>query len=349
MTPNPFLGTLFHALGGFAAASFYLPFKKVRQWSWETYWVVGGVQLWIICPLIVALVTVPSLLTVYQQSSWGILALTFFLGVGWGVGHLTFGLSLRYLGLSLGMGLTLGLITFFGTLLPPLFGGTLPQLLEVTAGRFALGGLLVCMVGVFFCTWAGISKERELSDEAKKETIQEFNFSKGVAVALFSGLMSSCFALAVQEGDSIQKLARDHGAQVLYANNAPFLLILMGGGLANIAACLVLNLRNRTGGNYTDRKAPLLINYLFCTAAGVIAYVEFFFYGMGESQMGEYSFSSWPIHMAFIIVLSNVWGLLLHEWRGTSKWTRFLLLLGLLALVASTLVTAYGSYLDTKT
>jgi L-rhamnose-H+ transport protein len=123
----------------------------------------------------------------------------------------------------------------------------------------------------------------------------------------------------------------------------------MGGGLANITACLVFNLRNGTGGNYTDPQTPLLKNYVFCTVAGVIAYVEFFFYGMGESQMGDFSFSSWPIHMAFIIVLSNVWGLVFREWKGTSRRTKFLLAVGLLALLASTLVIAYGSYMEIET
>ena len=215
MPPNPFIGVLFHALGGFAAASFYIPYKKVRKWSWETYWLVGGVQLWIFGPIIVALVTVPDLLGVYQQASSKDLMLTFLFGLGWGVGHLTFGLSLRYLGISLGIGLTVGLITFFGSLFPPLVDGTFLQLFQVVSGRCSLGGLLVCMVGIFFCSWAGMSKERELSEEVKKETVQEFNFFKGISVALFSGVMRSCFALAVHYGDPIQNLARTECMRIM--------------------------------------------------------------------------------------------------------------------------------------
>jgi L-rhamnose-H+ transport protein len=215
-----------------------------------------------------------------------------------------------------------------------------------TAGLTSLGGLGICLAGIFFCSWAGASKERELPDEVKRETIQEFNFFKGVWVAFFAGVMSACFAIGVGQGEPLKVLAGQHGAGTVYANNAPLLLILSGGGVANVVWCLALIVRNGSGTNFIDRKTPLPNNYLFCTLAGLIAYAEFFFFGMGESQMGDFSvFASWPIHMAFIIVFSNVWGMVFHEWKGTSAKTRLLLAIGLLVLVGSTLVSAYGSYL----
>jgi L-rhamnose-H+ transport protein len=346
MGANPFLGVLFHAIGGFAAGSFYIPYKKVRNWTWESYWLLGGLFIWVICPLLAAVVTVPQLLDVYQQTSPLVLALTFLFGVGWGIGHLTFGLSLRYLGMSLGMGLSLGFCTFFGALIPPVFKGTVGEFFGETPGRWSLAGLGICLTGIFFCSWAGVSKERELPDEAKKETIQEFNFFRGVWVAFLAGVMSACFAFGVEAGDSIQQLAARYGAEGVYANNAPLLLILAGGGMANIAWCVTLIVRNNSASDFLDTKTPLLGNYIFCAIAGLIAYAEFFFFGMGESQMGKFSvFASWPIHMAFIIMFSNMWGLVFHEWRGTSARTKRLLTIGLLALVASTVASSYGSWL----
>jgi len=346
MTPNPFLGVLFHAIGGFAAGSFYIPFKRVRGWAWETYWLTGGLFIWVICPVIVALVTVPNLMGVYREAAWAALVWPFLLGMGWGIGHLTFGLSLRYLGMSLGMGLSLGFCTFFGAVIPPLVGGELVTIFGDLPGLVSLGGLGICLAGIVFCSWAGALKERELPDEVKRETIQEFNFFKGVWVAFFAGVMSACFAIGVGQGASLKTLAGQHGAETVYANNAPLLLILSGGGVANVLWCLALIVRNRNGANFIDRQTPLPGNYLFCTLAGVIAYAEFFFFGMGESQMGDFSvFASWPIHMAFIIVFSNMWGIIFREWKGTSAQTRMLLVIGLLALVGSTLVSAYGSSL----
>ena len=345
MIPNPFLGVLFHAIGGFAAGSFYIPFKRVRGWAWETYWLAGGLFIWAICPLIAAIATVPGLLDVYRRAGWLAVGLTFLFGVGWGIGHLTFGLSLRYLGLSLGMGLSLGLVTFFGTAIPLIYQGTLLDLLHETPGRLSLGGLAVCLLGIFFMSWAGMSKERELTEEAKRETIKEFSFTKGVCVATFAGIMSACFWFGVSAGDSIQKAAGKLGALDVYANNAPLLLILTGGGISNIVCCVAFNIRNGSGRNYVDRHTPLARNYFFCTLAGIIAYAEFFFLGMGEFNMGKYSFSSVPVHMALVIVFSSVWGIIFREWKGTSLRTRWLLVIGLLALVGSTFVSAYGSYL----
>ncbi|MBI82251.1 MAG: rhamnose/proton symporter RhaT [Planctomycetaceae bacterium] len=359
---SPFLGVIFHAVGGFAAGSFYIPFKRVREWSWETYWLVGGLFIWIICPLIAAAATVPGLLGVYRDTPRSTLLYTFLFGVGWGIGHLTFGLSLRYLGMSLGMGMVLGYCTFFGALLPTLVDGTFSSLFFETSGRCSLAGIMVCLMGVFFCSWAGMSKERELTEEVKKATISEFNFFRGVWVACFSGVMSACFAFGVTSGGSLTELAETAGAESVYANNAPLLLILSGGGLANIIACLVLNVRNGSTGEYVkpnkrtvtdeqlhNKPVPLGNNYLFCTLAGVIAYAEFFFFGMGESQMGDFSLLvSWPIHMAFIIVFSNIWGIAFREWQGTSPRTKFLLAIGLLALLLSTMLSAYGTHLNLK-
>ena len=175
---------------------------------------------------------------------------------------------------------------------------------------------------------------------------REFNFFKGVWVAFFAGVMSACFAIGVGEGESLKLLAYHRGAENVYANNAPLLLILAGGGSANVIWCTASIVRNHCAVDFVDRKTPLAKNYLFCTLAGVIAYAEFFFFGMGESQMGDFSlFASWPIHMAFIIAFSNMWGLVFHEWRGTSARTRWLLGIGLCALVGSTLLSACGSYL----
>ena len=166
-------------------------------------------------------------------------------------------------------------------------------------------------------------------------------------VAAFAGVMSACFAFGVEAGDGLQKAAAQLGAQTVYANNAPLLLVLMGGGISNIVWCVILNVRNGSKRDYLNFSAPLSLNYFFCALAGIIAYAEFFFFGMGESQMGRYSvFASWPIHMAFIIAFSNMWGILFHEWKGTSVRTRVLLTMGLILLVGSTVVSSSGSLLD---
>ena len=49
-------------------------------------------------------------------------------------------------------------------------------------------------------------------------------------------------------------------------------------------------------------------------------FLQFFFYGMGESKLGNGP-SSWILHMAFIILVANMWGLVLKEWKGVNQKT----------------------------
>ena len=213
---NPALGVILHAIGGFAAGSFYIAFRKVRNWSWESYWLVNGLFTWIIMPWVIAYFTVPHLMDILLGADRESLLWTFVFGICWGVGNLTFGLSLRYLGMSLGMALVLGLTTAFGTLVPPIFMGDFVSLISSISGRVTMLGIVVCLIGIVFTGWAGVSKENEQSEEEKKKYIREFDFRKGLIVAVFSGIMSACFAFAIHAGKPIADLAVFHNTPELW-------------------------------------------------------------------------------------------------------------------------------------
>lgn len=345
MTPAPFLGVVLHALGGLAAGSFYIPFKRVRQWAWESYWLVGGFSSWVLAPWIVAWLVCPNLWSVLREAPGRSVFWSYFFGVLWGIGGLTFGLSMRYLGMSLGYALALGFCAAFGTIVPPLFTGAMGGLMASLSGLITLGGVAVCLAGITVCGRAGVAKERELSAEQKTRTIAEFNFAKGVWVAVFAGVMSACMAFAIAAGKPIAALAVERGTPNLWQNTPVFVVILAGGFTTNFIWCLLLNLRHRTARDYVSgHGASLAANYLFSTLAGVTWYLQFMFYGMGTTKMGRYDFSSWTIHMAFIIVFSNLWGLFFKEWKGASRRTHRLILTGLLVLLVSTLVIGLGNY-----
>ncbi len=213
---NPFLGVFFHWLGGLASGSFYVPYKGVKKWSWETYWLVGGFFSWIICPSAFAYFMTSDLIGVLKQQSASTLWWTYFFGAMWGFGGLTFGLTMRYLGMSLGMGVALGYCAAFGTLVPPIFKGEFVSILHTTSGQVILSGVLVCLLGIGIAALAGLTKEREMPEDQKKKVIKEFNFKKGILVATFSGIMSACFAFALQAGGDIRtdslKAGYLHGA-----------------------------------------------------------------------------------------------------------------------------------------
>ncbi len=343
------LGVLLHALGGFAAGSFYIPFRKVRNWAWESYWLVGGLFSWMVAPWVIAIATVPDLLSVLSKAPAQSVFWSYAFGVLWGIGGLTFGLSMRYLGMSLGYAIALGFCAVFGTIIPPIYAGTFGEILTKSSGWTTLGGVFVCLIGIAVCGWAGISKERELSEEKKKEVIGEFNLVKGLWIAVFAGVMSACMAFGIAAGEPVAALAEKTGTATLWRNTPVFIFILAGGFTTNFLWCMFLNVKNRTTKDYIDSHgASLVTNYVFSALAGITWYLQFMFYGMGTTKMGKYGFSSWTIHMAFIIVFSNIWGLLFHEWKAASLRTHRIIRIGLVVLIVSTFIVGLGNYLASK-
>jgi L-rhamnose-H+ transport protein len=375
MTPNPILGVFFHWLGGFASGSFYVAYRGVKHWAWETYWLAGGMFSWVIAPWLLAFTMTSDLPGVLHEAPGSALFWSYTFGLLWGFGGLTFGLTMRYLGMSLGMAVALGYTAAFGTLLPPIFRGTFAtQVWGTTSGQVILLGVAICLIGIAFAGSAGVSKEREMSEEKKRDAIREFNLKRGILVATFSGIMSACFAFGLAAGDPIKKITMQHGTATLWQGLPVLVVVLAGGFTTNFIWCLILNFRNRTGYQYFNREihiepagttpatntdgggvavaverqvvvAPMFSNYLFCALAGTTWYMQFFFYSMGETQMGKYGFSSWTLHMASIIIFSTLWGIGLKEWKGVSSRTRLLLAFSLLLLVASTVVVGYGNKL----
>ena len=386
MNPNPVLGVFFHWLGGLASGSFYVPYRGVKHWAWETYWLVGGFFSWIIAPWLLAMTMTSDLMPVLREAPVSSIIWTYFFGVLWGLGGLTFGLTMRYLGMSLGMAVALGYTAAFGTLMPPIFRGQFAtEVLGTRSGLIILAGVSICLLGIAFAGAAGVSKERELSDEQKRASVKEFNLKKGLLVATFSGVMSACFAYGLAAGDPIKAITVQHGTRPLWQGLPVLVVLLAGGFTTNFIWCAILNARNRTGYQYfkseirdgipsrneehivetvTDAPAeemalavavaekaekqmataPMLANYLFSALAGTTWYLQFFFYTMGETQMGRYKFSSWTLHMASIIIFSTLWGIALNEWRGAGTKTRLLVGLSLLVLVSSTIIVGYGNY-----
>ena len=354
MTPNPALGVFFHWLGGLASGSFYVPFRGVKKWSWETYWLVGGFFSWIIAPWALGLIMTRDLPAVLRETPGSTLFWCYFWGLLWGLGGLTFGLTMRYLGMSLGMAMVLGYCAAFGTLMPPIFDGVfMSSVVGTHSGQVILLGVAVCMGGIAFAGKAGISKEREMSAEAKQKVIKEFALRKGVLVATFSGVMSACFSYGLRAGDPIKALTLQHGTTVLWQGLPVLVVVLLGGFTTNCIWCVILNVRNKTGHQYFSggvrERVPMGWNYFFSALAGTTWYFQFFFYTMGETQMGRYKFSSWTLHMASIIIFSSLWGIGLHEWRGASRRTMTWLTVSLAVLVASTMIVGYGNYLGTLT
>ncbi len=344
------LGIFFHFIGGFASGSFYMPYKKVRGWAWESYWIVGGIFSWLIVPPLAAWLTIPGFAELIKHTSANTIAYTLLFGVLWGIGGLTYGLGVRFLGMSLGNSVTLGFCSAFGALVPSFYYNFFPakgktsfhDLLTTTWGRVILTGIVLCLAGIYISGRAGILKERELPQEKKQQSVEEFNVVKGLTVAIISGILSACFNFGIEAGKPMAEAAVAAGMNPLFQNNVIYVVLLWGGLTTNFIWCMILNARNKTFKDYTNPQAPLLKNYVFSAIAGTTWFLQFFFYGMGESKLGNGA-SSWILHMAFIILVANMWGIVLKEWKGVSRKTKTTITIGILTIILSVMVVGYGN------
>jgi len=344
------LGVIFHFIGGFASGSFYMPFKKVKGWAWESYWIIGGLFSWLIVPPLAAWLTLPGFSDIIRGASSDSIFYTVLFGVLWGIGGLTYGLGVRYLGMSLGNSVVLGFCSAFGALVPSIYYNffpaagktTITEMFTTTWGQVVLLGVVMCLLGIYICGRAGVLKEREMNEADKQKSVEEFNLSKGLIVAVTSGILSSCFNFGIEAGKPMAETAVTLGLNPLYQNNVTYVVLLWGGLTTNFIWCMILNTRNKTFGDYGNQKTPLLKNYFFAALAGTTWFMQFFFYGMGESKLGNGA-SSWILHMAFIILIANMWGVFLKEWHGVSKKTRWTITLGITTIILSVLVVGYGN------
>lgn len=319
------IGLLIIAAGSFCQSSSYVPIKKVRDWSWESFWLVQGVFAWLVFPLSGAMLAVPSghtLMEAYSENPTDALLAVLF-GVLWGVGGLTFGLSMRYLGVALGQSISLGTCAGLGTILTPLFMGKPGELTGPV-----IVGVVVTLIGIAIIGVAGSMRAKTAG-----EIVKDFNFGKGITVALIAGLMSACFSIGLGFGSS---LCFEDTPEIYRTLPATF-LVTLGGFFTNAVYCIWQNGRNKTFGDYS-KTSLYLNNVLFCALAGLLWYSQFFGLALGKGFLVNSATLltfSWCILMSLNVTFSNVWGIILKEWQGTDVKTKTVLVSGLIVLIVS--------------
>ena len=335
---NTLIGLLIIAIGSFGQSSSYVPINKVKNWSWESFWLVQGIFAWLVFPLLGALLAIPAGSSLIEL--WGAGGALPAM-VLWGVGGLTFGLSMRYLGVALGQSIALGTCAGFGTLFPALFAGK--DLLH-GEGLMLLIGVCITLAGIAIIGYAGSLRSKNMTEEEKRAAVKDFALTKGLLVALLAGVMSACFALGLDAGTPIKEAALAGGVEALYAGLPVIFLVTLGGFCTNAAYCIWQNIKNKTGKEYLSVKGSVLTNnLLFCALAGVLWYSQFFGLEMGKSFLTDSPVLlafSWSILMSLNVTFSNVWGILLKEWKGVSNTTIAVLILGLVVLISSIIVVA---------
>ena len=343
---NPLLGVLWHGIGAVSAATCYTPQKQVKRWSWQTYWLTQAAFCWFLLPLAGAFLTIPDLWLVLTEAPRGAMLSSFLLGAAYGIGGTAFGISIRHIGFSLTYAIAVGLSSVLGTLLPPLVKGTLGATLHKPGASWIVAGIVIGAVGIASAGLAGRLKERDLTAQRDKG---EFSLATGLALSLLAGVLSAVYGFALEAGEPIADIASVHGAGV-WRGNVVYIFSNTGAFLTTALYCLWLHARHRTLGELVElplgpEKAQLPLNWAMAVVTGLFWYGQFFFYNLGHVRMGPYKFTSWAIHMIMLVLISNVVGIALREWRQCRRLTHLTLRLALAVLVGAVLALTYGNYL----
>ena len=330
-------GILLIATGAFTAGSFAVPFGKIKGWQWETYWMVYSFGAYVVFPVLACLIFAPDFIKTIRATPSGSLVAVFLLGAVYGIGNLSFGLALRYLGLSLGYALSLGLMLAIGTLIPPAIDGRLHTMIQNSGGNLLILGIVVACLGIALSAWAGILKDKYLSVSKKQETIREFDLIKGLLAALLVGITGSAMSLGFEKGVVISDAAVKQGIDPLFTILPVMVVMLSGTLVTTIFYCTYLGKKNNSLRNYANAETGkvLSFNYIFGLLGGLLWFSQFIVYGMGKSKMGPYTFTSWGILMALTIVFSTVWGLMRREWSGVPAKVYILMIMSLLIIIVS--------------
>lgn len=347
VTSNPLLGVGFHSIGAVFAAACYTPEKKVKGWSWQTYWITQASVCWFLLPIIGAFLTIPDLLAVLREAPTDAMRNSFLLGMAYGIGGTAFGIAIRYIGFSLTYAIAVGLSAVLGTLIPPMVHGTLGDKLSKPGAGWIIAGIIIGTLGIACTGLGGRMKENDLTAQNKKG---EFSLSKGLALSLLAGVLSAVYGFALDAGEPIANVATMHGAGV-WRGNVVYIFANTGAFVTTSIYCLYLHAKHKTLGELVQLPAGqeegrLPVNFLMATITGIFWYGQFFFYNLGHVRMGEkFAFTSWAIHMIMLVLFSNLMGVALREWSQCRRLTHRTIAVALFVLVAAVLALTYGNYL----
>lgn len=357
IAPNPLEGIGLHAVGAASASTCYLPFHKTKRWSWVSYWLVQSLFAWILTPLVLALLTIPDFFGVLTETPGKIIWMTMLFGGIYGFGGMSFGFATRYIGYSLTYAISIGISAVLGTLLPLMMEGTLAAYFQRPGSQVILTGMIVAILGVGLCGWAGFRKEKELTKKAvdspsiaasKNTTGGHFNMRTGLLLACAAGILSGIFNIALEYGQPMADLAATKGAGI-FQGNAKLIVATSGCFIVNFIWFSILAWKQKRFQEFSKEhyeqpeSGKLYRNLLWSAFGGILWCMQFFFYGLGHVKMGRIQFASWVIHMSMLIFFSFLVGIAMKEWKNVSKSTYTTLIVALIVLAGSFVIMSLGS------
>ncbi len=330
-----------HMVGALSAAAFYAPIGRVKRWSWETTWAVAGIFSWVLLPIGVSLYFLPDFRGFYAGLDSSTVWKAFLFGGMWGIGNVNYGLTMRYLGMSLGIGIAIGTTLVVGTLVPPFMRGQYLFLFQSQSGLITLAGIVVALIGVAIVTYAGHQKEEQLGLSA-----EQFDLKKGLLLAIMCGIFSSGMSFAIDASKPIETAALQLGIPPLYAALPSYVIIMGGGAIINFAYCfgrLAFNSHLSFKADCAQPSNVLVRNGLMAATGGTMWYLQFFFYAWGAANVPKHvDYVNWMLHMSGYVLFGGLVGLALKEWEKVTRRPVAILWVGMIIIILAANLVGLG-------
>ena len=326
----PFLLLIF---ASFFQGTFGLGMKYMNPMSWESWWVIHVLVAMILFPMIWAYVVIPDLFEIISSSPKDAIYSAMLYGFLWGIGGIMFGVSVPYIGLSLTMGIVMGLAGSAGSLIP------LFQIENATSQPsfpYIIGGLIISLIGVAITAKAGIDRDKLINSSSKSK-----NILKGLLIAVACGLLSSLLNVGFANAAPIAEKAQEFGVITRNSSLAAWVVVLWGAFIMNFSYAIILLFKNNTWSTFSLKNSVNAYKWSFI--AGFCWFAALGVYGQGAALLGEIGpVIGWPILLGLSLIISNYWAYNSGEWDNAQKPFNKLLI-GLFVLIISAVVLGLGN------
>lgn len=326
-------------IAGFFQGTFVLPMTMTKKWKWEHTWGTFSLLGMLVFNWVLAIIFIPETLSIYGAVPARDIVILILFGAGWGIGAILFGLGMDRLGLALGYPIIMGLIASLGALIPLLV--FFPETLLEAKGLVLLGGTVLAIVGIVFCSRGGARKQPV---ETQKENVKSGAFAVGLSIAVFAGILSCLPNVGMAFGENIIEAAKKQGIPGTYAGNTVWALFFTVGFIVNFSYCLYLMIRRRNLKEYSN---PGSLKNIGLSALMAFMWIgSFYLYGMGAAELGKWGvIVGWPLFICLSIVVGNLWGIWRGEWKNAPARARSLLNTGIIILMLAVVVIAISNSL----
>jgi len=337
------IGLFLLLCAGFAQGTFGLGMKKQAPLKWESFWFIYSLMGMVLVPLIWGLLSSDVFFQSIAATQWQTIVKALLLGFLWGIGGIMFGLSVKLVGVSITMGVVMGLAGGLGALIP-LLG--IAGVTSDPSFPYVLIGVGIMLAGVWLTALSGVKREKEQNVQQQGENK---NLKKGIILVVATGVLSSLLNIGFEAAEPIRSEAIRLGASPEGSSLPARAVVVFGGFLMNAGYAVWLLFRNRTWGDLLlfGASAPkgALKAAGWANITGILWFLPLGLAGIVAASLGSMGNAiTWPVMLGLSLIFGNLWGYLSGEWKGAKRSFGLMIFSAVVLIVACLILTFKDSF-----